>query len=235
MTNSLFSIFIIPIWITVFIFGSAIYYLLMILFGSKNIHGVSKMLARIFIISGFQRFKIEGELPDKTRGPYLYLFNHGSIFDPFMVIAAVPHYITGVGSKEQFSWPLWGKLAKRYGLIPIERKKIGSAVKSLDSLESAIGNGISAAISPEGTRTLSGKMNAFKKGPFHVAFNTGITIIPVALKGAYEAQNKNHWRIKPGKLKTVFGQPIEKNEYEMMDIDQLSKKVKNEIQKMLDR
>jgi 1-acyl-sn-glycerol-3-phosphate acyltransferase len=151
-----------------------------------------------------------------------------------MVIAAVPHYITGVGSKEQFSWPLWGKLAKRYGLIPIERKKIGSAVKSLDLLESAIGNGISAAISPEGTRTLSGKMNAFKKGPFHVAFNTGITIIPVALKGAYEAQNKNHWRIKPGKLKTVFGQPIEKNEYEMMDIDQLSKKVKNEIQKMLD-
>ena len=68
-----------------------------------------------------------------------------------------------------------------------------------------------------------------------MAFNTGITIIPVALKGAYEAQNKNHWRIKPGKLKTVFGQPIEKNEYEMMDIDQLSKKVKNEIQKMLDR
>jgi 1-acyl-sn-glycerol-3-phosphate acyltransferase len=235
MTNLLFSIFIIPIWITVFIVGSAIYYLLMILFGSKNIHVVSKMLARIFIISGFQRFKIEGELPDKTRGPYLYLFNHGSIFDPFMVIAAVPHYITGVGSKEQFSWPLWGKLAKRYGLIPIERKKIGSAVKSLDLLESAIGNGISAAISPEGTRTLSGKMNAFKKGPFHVAFNTGITIIPVALKGAYEAQNKNHWRIKPGKLKTVFGQPIEKNEYEMMDIDQLSKKVKNEIQKMLDR
>jgi 1-acyl-sn-glycerol-3-phosphate acyltransferase len=234
MIDSLLSIFIIPIWITVFIVGSAIYYLLMILFGSKNIHVVSKMLARIFIISGFQRFKIEGELPDKTRGPYLYLFNHGSIFDPFMVIAAVPHYITGVGSKEQFSWPLWGKLAKRYGLIPIERKKIGSAVKSLDLLESAIGNGISAAISPEGTRTLSGKMNAFKKGPFHVAFNTGITIIPVALKGAYEAQNKNHWRIKPGKLKTVFGQPIEKNEYEMMDIDQLSKKVKNEIQKMLD-
>ena len=181
MINSLFSIFIIPIWITVFIVGSAIYYLLMVLFGSKNIHGVSKALARIFIISGFQRFKIEGELPDKTRGPYLYLFNHGSIFDPFMVIAAVPHYITGVGSKEQFSWPLWGKLAKRYGLIPIERKKIGSAVKSLDSLESAIGNGISAAISPEGTRTLSGKMNAFKKGPFHVAVSYTHLTLPTIL------------------------------------------------------
>ena len=234
MINSFFSLLIIPIWIMVFIVGSIIYYLLMLFFGSQNIHGFSRVLARMFILSGFQRFKIEGKHPNKDKGPYLYLFNHGSIFDPFMVIAAVPHYITGVGAKEQFSWPIWGKLAKKYGLIPIERKKINSAVKSLDALEDAIGNGVSAAISPEGTRTLSGKMNTFKKGPFHVAFNTGVTIVPIALKGAYEAQNKNHWRINPGKIKTIFGSPIEKKEYKNMDIDGLSKRVKNEIQKMLD-
>ena len=98
MINSFFSLFIIPIWITVFIVGSIIYYLLMLFFGSQNIHGFSRVLARIFILSGFQRFKIEGKHPNKDKGPYLYLFNHGSIFDPFMVIAAVPHYITGVGA-----------------------------------------------------------------------------------------------------------------------------------------
>ena len=162
------------------------------------------------------------------------MFNHGSIFDPFMIIGAVPQYITGVGAKKQFSWPIWGKLATKYGLIPIERKKINSAVKSLDALESAIGKGISAAVSPEGTRTKTGKINEFKKGPFHVAFNTGITIIPIALKGAYEAQNKNDWRIKPGKIKAIFGEPIDKNHYANMSIDELSIKVKIEIQKMLD-
>ncbi len=234
MFKTLLSIIILIIWITVFIIGSVLYYLFMVIFGSKNIHGVSKILARIFILSGFQKFKIEGKLPDIEKGPYLYLFNHGSIFDPFMVIGSVPQYVTGVGSKEQFSWPLWGRLAKQYGLIPIERKKINSAVKSLDSLETVIKKGISAAISPEGTRTLTGKMNEFKKGPFHVALNTGITIIPLALKGAYEAQNKNDWRINPGKIKTVFGKPIPKEDYEKMDIDQLSKRVKKEIQKMLD-
>ena len=234
MIKTALSLIIIPIWSIVFIIGSTLYYIFMTLFGSKNIHAISRILARIFIISGFQWFKIQGKIPDKEKGPYLYLFNHGSIFDPFMIIGAVPHYITGVGSKEQFSWAIWGRLAKKYGLIPIERKKINSAVKSLDALENAIDSGISAAISPEGTRTKTGEMSEFKKGPFHVALNTGITIVPIALKGAYEAQNKNDWRIKPGIIITKFGQPIEKKDFEKMNINQLSQKVRKEIQKMLD-
>ena len=234
MIRTLISLAVIPIWAIVFLFGCVAYYIMMVLFGSKNIHGVSRILARLFIFSGFQFFKVRGQLPDKKNGPYLYLFNHGSIFDPFMVIAAVPHFITGVGAKEQFTWPIWGRIAKKYGLIPIERKKINSAVKSLSALEEAIGKGISAAIAPEGTRTVTGRMNEFKKGPFHVGFNTGVTIIPVALKGAYNAQNKNDWRINPGRLQTVFGSPIEKKDYEKMDILTLSNHVKSEIQKMID-
>ncbi len=235
MIRTLVSLAIIPIWTAVFLVGCIAYYIMLTLFGSKNIHGVSRVLARLFIFSGFQIFKVRGRLPDKEKGPYLYLFNHGSIFDPFMIIGAVPHYITGVGSKEQFTWPVWGSIAKKYGLISIERKKIDSAVKSLSALEDAINKGVSAAIAPEGTRTVSGKLNEFKKGPFHVALNTGVTIIPVALKGAYNAQNKNDWKINPGTIQTVFGSPIEKKDYEKMDIDTLSNRVKREIQKMLDR
>ena len=88
-------------------------------------------------------------------------------------------------------------------------------------------------IAPEGTRSLDGKLGKFKKGPFHVAKNTGITIIPVGLKGAYEAKNKKDWRIKPGILTTVFGKPITQDEYENMSIDTLSKMVKSKIEEMI--
>ena len=91
MIKTLISIAIIPIWTAVFLVGCVAYYLMLTLFGSKNIHGVSRILARLFIFSGFQRFKVQGQVPDKKNGPYLYLFNHGSIFDPFMIIGAVPH------------------------------------------------------------------------------------------------------------------------------------------------
>ena len=49
----------------------------------------------------------------------------------------------------------------------------------------AMNNGTSFIIAPEGTRTTTGEMGVFKKGPFHLAKNTGITIVPVALLGAY--------------------------------------------------
>ena len=88
-------------------------------------------------------------------------------------------------------------------------------------------------IAPEGTRSLDGKLGDFKKGAFHVAKNTGITIIPVGLKGAYQAKNKKDWRIKPSVLTIVFGQPITKVQYANMSIDTLSKKVKSEIEEML--
>ena len=80
MIKTALSLIIIPIWSIVFIIGSTLYYIFMTLFGSKNIHAISRILARIFIISGFQWFKIQGKIPDKEKGPYLYLFNHGSIF-----------------------------------------------------------------------------------------------------------------------------------------------------------
>jgi len=89
-------------------------------------------------------------------------------------------------------------------------------------------------IAPEGTTSLYGKLSNFKKGPFHVAENTGVTIIPVGLKGAYQAKNK-----KIGELSLAFnnsfGKPITKAEYENMSIEALSNKVKVEIEKMVNQ
>ena len=37
-------------------------------------------------------------------------------------------------------------------------------------------------------------LGVFKKGPFHIAKNTGITIVPIALIGAFEAKRKDDWK-----------------------------------------
>ena len=235
MIKSIISLIIWPIWAIVFLLGASIYYLLMIFFSSNRLHPIARLLSWLFMFFGGQWFKIEGKAPKADKGPYLYLMNHSSLFDAFMSIAAVPHYVTGIGSIEQFSWPIWGRLAKRYGLIPIERTKINSALSSLYKLEEAIRIGTSAIIAPEGTRTTTGQLSEFKKGAFHVAKNTGVTIVPLALKGAYKAKNKNDWRINPGKISTVFGKPIEQKDYENIDIEELKNKVKSEIEKMLNQ
>ena len=88
-------------------------------------------------------------------------------------------------------------------------------------------------IAPEGTRTLTGELGPFKKGPFHVAKNTGITIIPVALIGAFEAKNKNDWRVRPGVLLTRFGDPITKKDYDDLSVDDLRNLVRSKISELL--
>ena len=88
--------------------------------------------------------------PDPDGQPYLYLFNHVSMFDQFMIGAYVPHYITAIGAIEIFQYPIWGRVIKRYGGIPIHRRKLKKAIKSLMRVELKIKEGISFIIAPEG-------------------------------------------------------------------------------------
>lgn len=233
MFRALLSIFLWPAWAIIFIIGAIIYSVAIIFIPSNKLHPLAQLLARLFMLFGGQWFQVKGKAPDPKNGPYLYLMNHESLFDGFMMLAGIRHYFTGVGAAEQFSYPVWGYLVKKYGAIPLVREELGSAINSLKKLEDAIQDGISAMIAPEGTRTLTGVLGHFKKGAFHVAKNTGITIVPVGLKGAYSAKNKNDWRLKPGVLITNFGKPITYEQYKKMSVDDLRDMVKLKISELI--
>ena len=96
-------------------------------------------------------------------------------------------------------------------------------------MEEAIKNGISFLISPEGTRTLNGEIGSFKKGPFHLAKNTNATIVPIALKGGFKAKKKSDWRVQPGILTVVFGEPIESSQFSTLSVKELGELVRNKI------
>jgi 1-acyl-sn-glycerol-3-phosphate acyltransferase len=153
--------------------------------------------------------------------------------DQFMIAAFIPHYITAVGAIEQFRYPIWGYIMKQYGIIPIVRKDIKKALTSLIKAEEALNIGISFLISPEGTRTLTGELGPFKKGPFHLAKNTGTTIVPIGLIGAFEAKKKKDWRLTPGKLITRFGVPIQKDEFENLSVEETRDLVRTRIQQLI--
>ena len=107
--------------------------------------------------------------------------------------------------------------------------KIRKAIGSLNLAEEAIKNGISFLISPEGTRTSNGEIGSFKKGPFHLAKNTNATIVPLALKGGFKAKKKSDWRVQPGKLTVVFGEPIESSQFATLSVKDLGELVRNRI------
>jgi len=235
MFRIIISIILWPLALLVFLLFVAVFLLLRLFIKPIPLFPYVRFACRMMMLAAGQWLRIEGNLPNKKGQPYLYLFNHESMFDPFMFAGSVKHYITGVGANYQFSYPVWGFLIKRYGAIPIKRKKLDEAIHSLDMAEELIHNNISFIISPEGTRTVSGEMGPFKKGPFHVALKTGVTIVPVALIGAYKAKKKTDWKLNPGILTIRFGEPIFRDEYSKLDLETLSKLVRSKIIKLINQ
>jgi 1-acyl-sn-glycerol-3-phosphate acyltransferase len=88
--------------------------------------------------------------------------------------------------------------------------------------------------SPEGQRTLTGEMGEFKKGGFHFAKATNVaTIVPVGLIGAYQANVRNSWIVNPGKLITVFGEPITPADYKDLSVEELRDLTKSRVSNLL--
>lgn len=226
MYKTIVSIIIWPIFMTIFALGVGGYFILTTFISLQQAHSYMKWFCRICLFSAGQMLRIEGNIPKKEKQPYIYMFNHESMFDHFMIVAATSHYLTGVAAEDQYSYPIYGAGLKRYKAIPIKREKLKAAIHSLDEAESVVKDGTSLLIAPEGTRTVTGKMRTFKKGPFHLAKNTKATIIPVALINAWRAKPKTDWRLKPGIITVRFGDPVLAIDYEDLTLHELSDQIR---------
>jgi len=88
--------------------------------------------------------------------------------------------------KVLFLIPVLGWIVRGWGHIPIDRSDRTKAIASLDEAVSKIHKwGRSIAISPEGTRSTSGRLADFKKGPFHIAKQVGLPITPFLISSAF--------------------------------------------------
>ena len=229
ISSSIIAIIIWPFALIAFVVSTGTYLFAALFISPKKLYSLARIRSRFMLLSAGQIIKVEGEIPDPKNGPHLYLFNHQSLIDQFLIAGTVKEYITAVGADYQFSWPIWGRVIKRLGAIPIVREDLAKAIHSLSLAEDEIRKGTSFLIAPEGTRTLTGKMGEFKKGIFHLSLNTGITIIPIGLIGAYNSKQKNDWRIYPGRITVRIGKPVKKDYYQKMSIDELRDDIRNKI------
>ncbi len=139
---------------------------------------------------------------------YLIMGNHQSLFDLFVIPAAIPMTYVAVEAAYHFSIPLWGSLIRRWGCIPIHRNNLEKAKESLEIARQRLGEGTSIIILPEGHRTLSGEMGAFKKGPFHLACRAGADILPFAIRGLFDYHCKGSFHLNPKVVRVSIGPAI---------------------------
>ena len=83
----------------------------------------------------------------------------------------------------------------------------------------------------EGKRSFDGKLLPFKKGPFYLAMECGVPVVPVTIVGTHDLMPKKRFQISPGTVKIVFQDPIPPAEF--VDRDALMERVRAAINKSL--
>ena len=189
-----------------FIFFSPIMILYTIFFPSQ-LYKFARFISKGIFMSFNIKIKIIGEFP--VDGPYILMHNHTSFLDLFLLPTIIKGKYTGIIAKKNFSIPLIGSILKQLHAIPINRSNIKSAKESIAIAEQFLQKGFHIAIFPEGTRTINGKLNPFKKGGFHMAINTNTKIIPIIVQGLYNIKPKTRWTIQPGTVNIIINDPIE--------------------------
>ena len=195
---------------------------------------IKKLIRFLFVLAG-TRVKVEGIENLEPNKTYLFMANHVSLYDAPLLAGFIPGMARAVEANRQHRWPLYGKVMRRLGNIPIERESTHGSVSSFKKTLHIINNGRSMILLPEGHRTLDGKIRPFKRLPFFLAKQIDKEIVPIGLSGLYKLKPKESWIIRPTTIKISFGKVISKEKIDELSSDELRDYVKNEIVKLVEK
>ncbi|HJN77562.1 MAG TPA: lysophospholipid acyltransferase family protein [Myxococcota bacterium] len=152
---------------------------------------------------------VDGAERLQSDGPRLLVINHTSTLDMPLVAALGASRICPV-AKAELRWIFPINLAFwAAGSIFIHRGDRQRAVASLDAAADRIREqALTVLISPEGTRSPDGRLQPFKRGPFHLARAAGAEILPVVVRGAADSLPKGSWTIRPGRILVDIKAPL---------------------------
>ena len=167
----------------------------------------------------------------ETGKSYIVMANHRSMYD-----IPVLHYLLGHGrdlrwiaKQELQRVPFFGWAYRMSRHVAIDREKRAAAIETLRCAAAQSRAGVTFVIMPEGTRNSREGLLPFKKGGFHLALDTGLPILPVAILGSDKLMRKGSWYILPGAIHVSVRPVIETANLDRDDIAALVERVRAAI------
>ncbi|PON51513.1 Phospholipid/glycerol acyltransferase [Parasponia andersonii] len=162
--------------------------------------------------------KIEGAEFSNERA--IYICNHASPIDIFLIMWLTPTGTVGIAKKEIIWYPLFGQLYVLANHLRIDRSNPTAAIESMkEAARAVVRNNLSLIIFPEGTRSKKGRLLPFKKGFVHLALQSGLPIVPMVLTGTHLAWRKGSLHVRPVPLTVKYLKPITTDDWTADKID----------------
>jgi 1-acyl-sn-glycerol-3-phosphate acyltransferase len=145
---------------------------------------------------------------------YIFMSNHVSNLDPPIITPLIPKRTSVLVKKELFSFPILGRAMRMGSMVPVDRGNRGAGIESVRIAKQVVREeGLNMSIYVEGHRSFDGKLLPFKKGPFYLAMECGVPVVPVTITGTHEIMPKGRFAIKPGTATVIFHPPIEPEQF----------------------
>ena len=153
--------------------------------------------------------------------PVVFILNHQSNADGFLVAKLIRRDIAYLGKAELTKQPIRARLMQFCGLILVDRDNPAAASNSMQALINAIRkDGRSAAIFPEGRRSQSTTLGQFKKGAFLIALRARVPIVPIVIHNSIDAQPRGEKMYHPANVKVDVLPPIDTSTWKVRALDQ---------------
>ncbi len=146
-------------------------------------------------------------------GPAIYVSNHESALDVWVLFHTIRRNLRFIAKRELFWIPIFGWYLSLARFIAVDRRNHVQAVLALKKAGEMVRAGVSLIAFPEGTRSPDGRVQPFKKGPFVLAMEAGVPVVPIAIAGAAALNPKRRLEVRPGTIRLALGEPVHPRDF----------------------
>ena len=163
----------------------------------------------------------------------VFCSNHQSNIDPPILFQALHPRLHVLFKRELTRLPLLGRAFQIGGFVPIDRGSREQSMAAIEQAAESLRQGNSFLTFPEGTRSRTGTLLPFKRGPFVMALKAQVPVVPVAIQGGTASMQKGSPIVRPATVSIRIGTPVETVGMDISDRERLADEVRARVEELL--
>jgi 1-acyl-sn-glycerol-3-phosphate acyltransferase len=172
---------------------------------------------------------VEWEEEMDKKGHYIFCPNHVSTLDIPLILAVLPVPLQYIGKAEIARFPIFGYFYRNNSVI-VKRENRKNAYTAFLKAGERLREGLSMCIFPEGGIPPANMfLRKFKNGPFRLAIEQNLTIIPITMPDNKNIFPQEYFKGRPGIVRVKVHKSIDQNKLEEKTIENLNTSVYNTI------